>query len=203
MSTNALAFAFARQAMADFRTYQFLERTAIAQVEVIPVCHRLLFLQMACEKLSRARLYRQASDLGPQRRGVHDRTTASTRGRRRMDRWSALSITRSSVPGCCEPRAAPLFSRCSRRVSSSRSRSIRASLTTVRLLPMFSSRSASGWWRCSFTGARLPLCLWAKYRRHNRLLARSECHASTGATARRSAIRLAGNFMLFPLPHDF
>jgi hypothetical protein len=30
MSTNALAFAFARQAMADFRTYQFLERTAIA-----------------------------------------------------------------------------------------------------------------------------------------------------------------------------
>ncbi|MBN1612677.1 MAG: hypothetical protein JW940_38995 [Polyangiaceae bacterium] len=64
MSTNALAFAFARQAMADFRTYQFLERTAIGEAEPIPVCHRLLFLQMACEKLSRARLYRQASDLG-------------------------------------------------------------------------------------------------------------------------------------------
>jgi hypothetical protein len=62
MSTNALAFAFARQAAADFRTYQFLERTAAEQREPVPVCHRLLFLQMASEKLCRARLYRQASD---------------------------------------------------------------------------------------------------------------------------------------------
>jgi len=63
MSTNAFARAFARQALADFRTFQFLEQAAAQQSEPIPVCHRLLFLQMACEKLSRARLYWQASDL--------------------------------------------------------------------------------------------------------------------------------------------
>lgn len=63
MITNALALAFARQALADFRTYQFLEQTTVERREPIPVCHRLLFLQMGCEKLSRARLYRQASDL--------------------------------------------------------------------------------------------------------------------------------------------
>lgn len=61
MSTDALAYAFARQALADFRTYQLLEREAVASPEAVPVCHRLLFLQMACEKLSRARLYRQTS----------------------------------------------------------------------------------------------------------------------------------------------
>lgn len=63
MSTDALARAFARQALADFGTFQFLERTAAEQSEPVPVCHRLLFLQMACEKLSRARLYSRASDL--------------------------------------------------------------------------------------------------------------------------------------------
>ena len=60
MSTNALAYAFARQAFADYQTYQQLEREAAL---AIPLCHRLLFLQMACEKLSRARLYRTASEL--------------------------------------------------------------------------------------------------------------------------------------------
>jgi hypothetical protein len=63
MSTNALAYAFARQALADFRTYQYLECQVTGRPEVVPVCHRLLFLQMACEKLSRARLYRQASEV--------------------------------------------------------------------------------------------------------------------------------------------
>lgn len=62
MSTNALAYAFARQALADFRTYRDLEREGTGRSEV-PVCHRLLFLQMACEKLSRARLYKQASEV--------------------------------------------------------------------------------------------------------------------------------------------
>lgn len=61
MSPNARAHAFARQALADFRTYQHLENAAGAP-SPIPVCHRLLFLQMTCEKLSRARLYRETSE---------------------------------------------------------------------------------------------------------------------------------------------
>ena len=45
------AKAYARQADADFRTWEVLQ----AQGEV-PKCHGLLFLQMACEKLCKAHL---------------------------------------------------------------------------------------------------------------------------------------------------
>lgn len=43
--------AFARQAAADFETFQLL------QGQKVPDCHRLQFLQMACEKLVKAHLY--------------------------------------------------------------------------------------------------------------------------------------------------
>jgi hypothetical protein len=43
--------AFARQADADFKAWQLLQDEA-----EIPECHRLLFLQMACEKLCKAQL---------------------------------------------------------------------------------------------------------------------------------------------------
>lgn len=42
---------YARQADADFRTWQSLQTDAN-----VPECHRLLFLQMACEKLCKAHL---------------------------------------------------------------------------------------------------------------------------------------------------
>jgi hypothetical protein len=42
---------YARQAQADFRAWQALEGN-----ESVHPCHRLLFLQMACEKLCKARL---------------------------------------------------------------------------------------------------------------------------------------------------
>jgi hypothetical protein len=42
---------YARQAQADFRTWQTLEENG-----EIPPCHRMLFLQMACEKLCKAKL---------------------------------------------------------------------------------------------------------------------------------------------------
>lgn len=42
---------YARQAQADFRTWQLLEES-----DDVPSCHRMLFLQMACEKLCKARL---------------------------------------------------------------------------------------------------------------------------------------------------
>jgi hypothetical protein len=45
------AKAFARQADADFRSWDFLQ----PETE-IPACHKLLFLQMACEKLCKAHL---------------------------------------------------------------------------------------------------------------------------------------------------
>src|SRR5437764_15464800 len=45
------AAAFARQARADFDTWQQLQKN-----DSIPDCHRLLFLQMACEKLAKAHL---------------------------------------------------------------------------------------------------------------------------------------------------
>jgi hypothetical protein len=45
------ALGYARQAHADFQTWQAIE----GNEEVHP-CHRMLFLQMACEKLCKARL---------------------------------------------------------------------------------------------------------------------------------------------------
>ena len=45
------ARAYARQAHADFRAWQALEEN-----EDVHPCHRMLFLQMACEKLCKARL---------------------------------------------------------------------------------------------------------------------------------------------------
>ena len=50
--------AYARQAKADFMTYQALEslRSEAVLGWSIPICHKLQFLQMACEKLAKAHL---------------------------------------------------------------------------------------------------------------------------------------------------
>lgn len=51
MATGAQwAGAYARQAKADFETFEMLQKMPV------PECHRLLFLQMACEKLVKAHL---------------------------------------------------------------------------------------------------------------------------------------------------
>lgn len=50
-TTDDWAKAYARQAGADLDTREFLEDNSL-----VPVCHRLMFLQMACEKLSKAHL---------------------------------------------------------------------------------------------------------------------------------------------------
>jgi hypothetical protein len=42
---------YARQADADFQTWQSIERS-----DAFHACHRMMFLQMACEKLCKARL---------------------------------------------------------------------------------------------------------------------------------------------------
>ena len=49
--------AFARQARADFETWERLRK-----VPETPACHKLLFLQMACEKLAKAQLCKAGSD---------------------------------------------------------------------------------------------------------------------------------------------
>ena len=49
--------AFARQAAADFRTYQLFEQLRGERGREVPFCHQLQFLQMACEKLCKAHLY--------------------------------------------------------------------------------------------------------------------------------------------------
>lgn len=49
---------YARQADADFNTFQFLQQ---AQGDV-PQCHQLQFLQMACEKLVKAYLCGEGTD---------------------------------------------------------------------------------------------------------------------------------------------
>lgn len=48
---------FARQAEADFKTWQVLRAT-----ETVPQCHRLMFLQMACEKVTKAYLCDKGAD---------------------------------------------------------------------------------------------------------------------------------------------
>lgn len=52
------AKAFARQAAADFATWEALQNYGS-----VPSCHKLLFLQMACEKLTKAHLAFRGSDL--------------------------------------------------------------------------------------------------------------------------------------------
>lgn len=48
---------YARQASADFETWNILQTHP-----GVPICHKLLFLQMACEKLTKAHLCKAGSD---------------------------------------------------------------------------------------------------------------------------------------------
>lgn len=58
MSTaDAWANGYARQAQADFETWEKLRA-----IDSVPECHKLLFLQMACEKLTKAHLCKAGSD---------------------------------------------------------------------------------------------------------------------------------------------
>jgi hypothetical protein len=58
MATNAeWAVGYARQAAADFATYNRLQGDAS-----IPQCHKLQFLQMACEKLVKAHLIKGGAE---------------------------------------------------------------------------------------------------------------------------------------------
>jgi hypothetical protein len=50
---------YARQASADFETWETLQA-----IDSVPECHRLLFLQMSCEKLTKAYLCGVGSDPG-------------------------------------------------------------------------------------------------------------------------------------------
>ncbi len=57
MATSAeWAKGFARQADTDFKTFE------IMQALVVPECHKLQFLQMACEKLVKAHLCAEGTD---------------------------------------------------------------------------------------------------------------------------------------------
>src|SRR5580700_5907782 len=51
------ALGYARQASADFETFETLQT-----LPGIPNCHKLLFLQMACEKLCKAHLIASGTD---------------------------------------------------------------------------------------------------------------------------------------------
>lgn len=55
---TAWAIAYARQAEADFRAWELYEEHPKA---VAAECHKLLFLQMACEKLCKAHLIRSGT----------------------------------------------------------------------------------------------------------------------------------------------
>jgi hypothetical protein len=58
MSTaDEWANGYARQAWADFETWERLQ-----DIDAVPECHKLLFLQMACEKLTKAHLCKAGSD---------------------------------------------------------------------------------------------------------------------------------------------
>lgn len=58
MATNdEWAIGYARQARADFATYQILQGDSR-----VPQCHKLQFLQMACEKLVKAHLIKGGTD---------------------------------------------------------------------------------------------------------------------------------------------
>jgi hypothetical protein len=54
---NQWVTAFARQAQADLETWERLKGDA-----QVPECHRLQFLQMACEKLTKAHLCKSGAD---------------------------------------------------------------------------------------------------------------------------------------------
>ena len=56
-ASNDWARAFARQANADFAMWDVLQEHG-----GVPHCHQLLFLQMACEKLTKANLCQAGSD---------------------------------------------------------------------------------------------------------------------------------------------
>jgi hypothetical protein len=55
-SQQEWALGYARQAAADFKTFEKLQSLAI------PECHKLQFLQMACEKLVKAHLCQAGAD---------------------------------------------------------------------------------------------------------------------------------------------
>jgi hypothetical protein len=58
MATNEeWTVGYARQARADFATYQLLQGESR-----VPQCHKLQFLQMACEKLVKAHLIKGGTD---------------------------------------------------------------------------------------------------------------------------------------------
>lgn len=58
MSTgHEWARAYARQASADLETWNILQGQ-----QAVPTCHKLLFLQMACEKLTKSHLCQAGSD---------------------------------------------------------------------------------------------------------------------------------------------
>ncbi|HXD86475.1 MAG TPA: hypothetical protein VN641_08275 [Urbifossiella sp.] len=57
MATNAeWSQGFARQARADFDTFLKLQRGSVSAEDIIHECHKLQFLQMACEKLVKSHL---------------------------------------------------------------------------------------------------------------------------------------------------
>ena len=56
-TTNEWARAYARQAGADFQSWDSLQHD-----DSVPECHKLMFLQMACEKLTKAHLCTSGSD---------------------------------------------------------------------------------------------------------------------------------------------
>jgi hypothetical protein len=56
-SSTDWAKAYARQASADFETFQSLQSS-----HTVPNCHKLLFLQMSCEKLCKAHLINSGTD---------------------------------------------------------------------------------------------------------------------------------------------
>ena len=65
-TSDAWSIGYARQAHADFNMFQFLQNTLQSagadEAEAIEWCHRLQFLQMACEKLAKAHLCGESSD---------------------------------------------------------------------------------------------------------------------------------------------
>lgn len=83
------AKAFARQADADFKTWQVLQVE-----ESVPKCHDFLFLQMACQKLCKA--YRIASGTPPEHlQASHAHITKNLPGIVRQE----IAIRRKDVKG--------------------------------------------------------------------------------------------------------
>ena len=71
----AWAVGYARQAQADFQTFEEF------QAMTVPECHKLQFLQTACEKLVKAHLcFENADPSGLQTSHAYDDQNASCRG---------------------------------------------------------------------------------------------------------------------------